>query len=169
MNHLLKKIKNKKDQLMKKKNKGISQTLVLKSKPLSVLSVRQALIDNKIISDDGYAPEDIVDINSAAIWEVFRDIYEKNERLNVRTGHFSFYIEENNFLSQVFEINKKQFQEIISEYCQQLSCSVSFAQEVREDCPGLTLNKVTVKHNFFGREISAFARTIEDELKKALS
>lgn len=169
MKDFLKKLLHQKDAFMGAATKKAKRTLVLEKKTVSVLGVRQALIDNKIITDDGYNPSDIVNINSAAIWERFRDIYERNERTNVMNGHFDFYLEEDGFMSQIHDINPKQFQELIQEFCQQLSCSSIFSKEVREEFPDQVLNKVTIKHNFFGREISAFARGINDELKKSTS
>lgn len=144
-----------------------NKSLILKNQPLSIWTVRQALIENKLIMDDGYSSSDIVDINSPTIWEIFRRIYEKHERTNVLNGHFSFYIEEYGFLSLMFKLNKKEFKVLIDSICSQFNCTATYYQEKYEEYPGIILNRVDVRHNFFSKDRNGLSLNTSG-VKKAL-
>jgi len=163
MRNLLNELKKKQNKLVNRYINKTERTIIISKKPLSIWKIKQALIASKVIPDDGYKPKDIVDINQGAIWDSFRAIYERNERQNVKNGNFSFYIEEDSVMSQIFDVSPEQFQIVFGEICGGLGCSVSFSKEVREELPNLTLNKVTVKHNFFTRDLTAFFRGVGDE------
>lgn len=162
MGFFLNELKNKQNKLVRRYITKTERTIVVARKPLSIWTVRNALIQNKVIRDDGSRPDDIVDINQPAIWDNFRAIYEKNERKNVRNGYFTFYIEENSVLSQVYDVSPKQFEVVLGEICSHLGCSLKIEQEIREELPNMVLHKATVKHNGFSRDLTAFFKSVAD-------
>lgn len=160
MKTILRVLKQRKNRLISRYSKKQPQSIVLKNKPLSVLTLREALIANKLIDNDGFKPEDIIDINNEAIWENFCEIFKKNEKNNVRFGRFIFYIEENHVMSQLHDVNPTYFQMIINHFCQKLGCIAEFQKETREEIPGLTLHKVIVKHEYLSKDPSEFLKSI---------
>lgn len=148
---LFKEINKKKNRFLKRYMTKPERKIFIEKKPISVLALRDELIANKVIPNDGLNSEDIININASAIWEKFKEVYQKNEKNNVRFGQFFFYLEENRILSQLFEVNPKYFEKVIGSHCKELGCSVEFRKEVLDELPGTILNKVVVRHNYLSR------------------
>lgn len=158
MKTFLKALKHKRNRLVSRVIGSPQHTIVLKNKPLSVLALRQELMNNQLISNDGFMPEDIVDINANAIWNHFCDIFKRNEKNNIRFGQFSFFIEEHHVLAQLYEVSPSRFQQLLTEYCDKLGCNAEFKIESRSEVPGLVLNKVTIKHSYLSKDPISFIK-----------